>query len=111
MTMVQRRAVGGRFRVPVGAAEIRYLALSLPVARCVENGHVRGLRLTGDVMGLREGDRVIEVAGQSLCTQRPRQKLLQMAWKYRQSREAMPEIPVVVQRADQRLELVLVPFG
>ena len=67
--------------------------------------------MTGDVMGLREGDCVVQVGGQSLCTQRPRQKLLQMTWKYRQSRQGMPEIPVVVERAEQKIELVLVPFG
>ena len=110
-TIVQRRSAGGGFRVSVGAADIHYLVRRLPLAKHVENGRVRGLRLTGDVMGLREGDCVIQVGGQSLCTRRPRQKLLQMTWKYRQSGGEVPEIPVVVERAEQRIELVLVPFG
>jgi hypothetical protein len=62
-------------------------------------------------MGLREGDRVTHVAGQSLHTKHPKQKLLQITRKYRQYGRDMPEIPVVIERENKKLELVLVPFG
>jgi hypothetical protein len=87
------------------------LARELPLVRAVEDGRVAGLRLTQDVMGLREGDRVTHVAGQSLHTKRPKQKLLQITRKYRQYGREMPEIPVVVERDDRQMKLVLVPFG
>lgn len=104
-------ASGRGRRVPIHAAEFRHLARELPIATCVEDGRVRGLRLTQDIMGLREGDRVTHVAGQSLHTKHPKQKLLQITRKYRQYGRDMPEIPVVIERENKKLELVLVPFG
>lgn len=98
-------------RVPIRAVEIRHLAKELPLVTCVEDGRVRGLELTQDIMGLREGDRVTHVAGQSLNTRHPKQKLLQITRKYRQYGRGMPEIPVVIERDDRQLKLVLVPFS
>jgi len=98
-------------RVPINATEIRHLARTFPLAPHREDGQVKGLRLTQDIMGLREGDRVTAVAGQSLNTKYPRQKLLQITRKYRQYGREMPEIPVVVERDKKKLQLVLVPFS
>ncbi|UCD48745.1 MAG: hypothetical protein JSW27_14570 [Phycisphaerales bacterium] len=98
-------------RVPIQASQIRHLARELPLVTDVEDGRVTGLRLTQDIMGLREGDRVTHVAGQSLHTKSPKQKLLQITRKYRQYGRDMPEIPVVVERDNRKMELVLVPFG
>jgi len=105
--------VASRFgrRVPIHANQIKHLARALPLVKDVEDGRVTGLRLTQDVMGLREGDRVTHVAGQSLHTKYPKQKLLQITRKYRQYGREMPEIPVVVERDNRKVRLVLVPFG
>jgi hypothetical protein len=103
-------SLSGR-RVPIRAREVRHLASQLPLVTHVEDGRVRGLRLTQDAMGLREGDRVTHVGGQSLHTKYAKQKLLQITRKYRQYGKEMPEIPVVVERDNRKLELVLVPIG
>lgn len=109
-TRVAVASLSGR-RVPIRAREVRHLASQLPLVTHVEDGRVRGLRLTQDAMGLREGDRVTHVGGQSLHTKYAKQKLLQMTRKYRQYGKEMPEIPVVVERDSRKLELVLVPTG
>jgi hypothetical protein len=96
-------------RLPLDAADIRGLARRLPLVTHVDGGEVKGLRLTRDIMGLKEGDRLTQVGGQSLCTRRPKQRLWQIASKYRQYGKEMPEIPVVVERDDGTLEFVLVP--
>jgi type II secretory pathway component PulC len=107
-TRVAVASLSGR-RVPIRAREVRHLASQLPLVTHVEDGRVRGLRLTQDIMGLREGDRVTHVGGQSLHTKYAKQKLLQITRKYRQYGKEMPEIPVVVERDNRKLELVLVP--
>ena len=85
------------------------MARKLPLVTHVDGGEVKGLRLTQDIMGLKEGDRLTHVGGQSLCTRRPKQRLWQIASKYRQYGKEMPEIPVVVERDAGTLEFVLVP--
>jgi len=102
-------AAGAGRRVSVDATAIKHLARTLPLVTDREGDQVKGLRLTQDVMGLREGDRVTSVGGQSLYTKYPKQKLLQITRKYRQYGNEMPEIPVVVERGQKKLELVLVP--
>ena len=102
-------ASGADRRVPINATAIKHLARTLPLVTHREDGRVKGLRLTEDIMGLREGDRVTAVGGQSLYTKYPKQKLLQITRKYRQYGKEMPEIPVVVERGQKELELVLVP--
>lgn len=109
--VLARSAFGAGRRVPINVTQIKHLARTLPLVTHREKGRVRGLRLTEDVMGLREGDRVTAVGGQSLHTRYPKQKLLQITRKYRQYGREMPEIPLVVERDDQKLELVLVPIS
>ena len=111
LPVLARLASGAGRRVPITVTQIRHLARTLPLVTHREEGRVRGLRLTQDIMGLREGDRVTAVGGQSLYTRYPKQKLLQITRKYRQYGREMPEIPLVVERDDQKLELVLVPIS
>jgi len=111
LPVLARSASGAGRRVPINVTQIRHLARTLPLVTHREEGRVKGLRLTQDVMGLREGDRVTAVGGQSLHTRYPKQKLLQMTRKYRQYGREIPEIPVVVERDDKKLELVLVPIS
>lgn len=109
--VLARSASAAGRRVPINVTQIKHLARTLPLVTHREEGRVKGLRLTQDIMGLREGDRVTAVGGQSLRTRYPKQKLLQITRKYRQYGREMPEIPVVVERDDKKLELVLVPIS
>jgi hypothetical protein len=106
--LAKAQSSAGR-RVPINAMQIRHLAQALPLVTHREAGQVKGLRLTRDIMGLHKGDRVTAVGGQSLHTKYPKQKLLQITRKYRQYQRNVPEIPVVVERGDEKLKLVLVP--
>ncbi len=101
---------GSQRRLAVRAVDIRQLAKAGLVAH-TENGTVRGLRLTHDAFGLREGDRVTSVDGQALCTARPKQKLWQIVRKHSASRERVSGIPVVVERNNQTLEFLVAPIG
>lgn len=101
---------GSRRRLPVRAVDIRQLAKAGLVAH-TENGMVRGLRLTHDAFGLKEGDRVTSVDGQALCTARPKQKLWQIVRKHSASKERVQGIPVVVERNNQTLEFLVAPIG
>jgi len=106
----QQSGSGARRRLPVRAVEIRQLARAgLVVYR--ENGAVRGLQLTRDALGLKQGDRVTHVDGQALCTRRPRQKLWQIVRKHSASKERGAEIHVVVERNDRTLEFLVTPIG
>lgn len=98
-------------RVPIHRAQVPRLVRSAKFVADVENGTTRGLRLTEDFMGFKEGDRVIYVGRQSLCTRCPRQKLWQIARKYGSRPDAMPEIQVVVERGNRELEFVLCPYS
>jgi hypothetical protein len=103
-------AFGYRRRLPVRAVDIKRLANAGLVTH-TENGVVKGLRLTRDALGLREGDRVTCVDGQDLCTRRPKQKLWQIVHKHSASRDRAAEIHVVVQRNNQTLEFLVAPVG
>jgi len=105
----QRRPSPVGRRLPLGAAEVRDLTRKLPLVARVEDGEVLGLQLTRDAIGLKKGDRVTHVGHQSLCTHRPKQRLWQIASKYRQHGAALPEIPLVVKRDNSEFEFVLVP--
>lgn len=111
LSVLAGSAFGAGRRVPINVTQIQHLARTLPLVTHREEGRVRGLRLTRDIMGLREGDRVTAVGGQSLHTRYPKQKLLQITQKYRQYGREMPEIPLVVERDDKKLELILVPIS
>lgn len=106
----QYTAPGSQKRLPVRAVDIKQLARAGLVAH-TENGVVRGLRLTRDAFGLKEGDRVTSVDGQALCTARPKQKLWQIVKKHSASRERVSGIPVVVERNNQTLEFLVAPVG
>ena len=98
-------------RLPVDPVEIKDLTKKLPLVARTEDGQVLGLQLTRDVMGLREGDRLTHVGGQSLCAGRPCQRLWQIASKYRQYGTVIPEIPLTVERNSATFDFVLVPLG
>ncbi|MBN1362838.1 MAG: hypothetical protein JW993_19725 [Sedimentisphaerales bacterium] len=98
-------------RVPIPKAQMSRLARSGRFVVDTEGGATRGLRLTEDFMGLKEGDRVTAVGRQSLCAGRPRQRLWQMARKYAADREETLEIQVVVERGNTTLHLVLCPYS
>jgi type II secretory pathway component PulC len=98
-------------RLPVDPVEIKDLTKKLPLVARVEDGQVLGVQLTRDVMGLREGDRLVHVGGQSLCAGRPCQRLWQIASKYRQCGTFVPEIPLTVERNSSTFEFILVPAG
>ncbi len=98
-------------RVPIHRAQVPRLVRGAKFVADVKNGRIRGLRLTEDFMGLKEGDLVTFVGRQSLSTRYPRQKLWQMGRKYSSCREAMPEIQIVVERDNRELEFVLCPHS
>ncbi len=98
-------------RLPIPRGEVRRLARSVKFVPDVEGGATRGLRLTEDFIGLKEGDRVTHVGCQSLCTEHPRQKLWQIARKYAACREETVEIQVVVIRENRTIEFVLCPYS
>lgn len=98
-------------RVPIPKAHVPRLARSVKFVADEEGGAIKGLRLTEDFMGLKEGDRVTYVGRQSLRTSHPRQKLWQIAKKYGSCHEEMPEIQVVIERGGRELEFVLCPYS
>lgn len=106
----QEPASGSQRRLPVRAVDIKQLAKAGLVAH-TENGVVKGLRLTRDALGLKEGDRVTSVDGQALCTARPKQKLWQIVRKHSASKQRLSEIHVVVERDNQTLEFLVAPIG
>ena len=93
--------------MPIKAAEIPRLVKSAAQVVDTRADAARGLRLTRDFLGLKAGDRVTHVGGQSLCTGHSRQKLWQIASKYRTYGRKMPEIPILVERGGTELEFVL----
>lgn len=101
---------GRQKRLPVRAVEVKQLARAGLVTYS-ENGAVRGLELTRDAFGLKAGDRVTHVDGQSLCTRRPKQKLWQIVRKHSASKERGAEIHVVVERNNRTLEFLVAPTG
>lgn len=103
-------SLSGR-RVPIRKAQVSGLARSGGFVADVEGGTARGLRLTEDLMGLKEGGRVTYVGRQSLCTNHPRQKLWQIAKKYGACHDEMPEIQIVIERGGRELEFVLCPYS
>jgi hypothetical protein len=103
-----RRLAGGR--LPVKAAEIPHLVGRVGRVVDVHDEGQRGLRLTRDFLGLREGDCVTRVGCQSLRTRHPRQRLWQIARKYSTYGGKMPEIPILVERGGVELEFVLGPY-
>lgn len=106
----QQSACGVQRRLPVRAVEVKQLARAGLVTYS-ENGAVRGLELTRDAFGLKAGDRVTHVDGQSLCTRRPKQKLWQIVRKHTASKEHTAEIHVVVERNNRTLEFLVAPVG
>jgi len=96
-----------RSRLRIKAAEIPHLVRSAGLVADARGGAGKGLRLTKNFMGLREGDRVTHVGRQSLGTDRPGQKLWQIARKYSGYGKDMPEIPIIVERGGLELEFVL----
>jgi type II secretory pathway component PulC len=105
----QEPASGAR-RLPVRAIDIKQLAKA-GLVTYRENGVVRGLQLTRDALGLKEGDRVTYVDGQALCIRRPKQKLWQIVRKHSASKEHVGEIHVVVERNERTLEFLVTPIG
>ncbi len=99
-----------RPRLPVRAVDIKRLARTGLVAY-QENGVVKGLQLTHDAMGLKQGDRVTHVAGQALSGRRPRQKLWQIVHKHAVTRRRPAEIHVVVERNHRTIEFLVTPVG
>lgn len=101
------RAVPSRHgRLPLRVVEVKKLAQA-GLTPYAENGTVKGLELTRDIMGLQQGDRVTHVSGQALRTRRPRQKLWQIVRKHSISGTPSPGIPVVIERNQQEIEFVI----
>lgn len=98
-------------RLPINAAKLAPLIGTVGLVTAREGDTVKGVRLTQNFMGLREGDCVTYVGRQSLCTRYPRQKLWQIARKYSACSEEMPEIPIVIERNGIELEFVLCPVS
>ncbi|MDI6450611.1 hypothetical protein [Anaerobaca lacustris] len=99
-----------RRRLPVRAVDVKQLAEAGLIAYA-EDGVVKGLELTRNTMGLKKGDRVTHVDGQSLCAKRPRQKLWQIVRKRSVSRMPPSEIRVVIERDRRTLELLVSLVG
>jgi type II secretory pathway component PulC len=99
-----------RPRLPIRAADVKRLARAGLVA-CRENGVVKGVELTHDAMGLKQGDRLTHVAGQALSSRRPRQKLWQIVRKHAATRQRPAGIHVVVERNRRKIEFLLTPVG
>ena len=98
-------------RLPIRAASVPTVVRRIGLVTDVRDGATRGLRLTEDFMGLREGDCITFVGSQSLRTEHPRQKLWQIARKYGACHGPLPDIPVVVERDNREMEFVLHPFS
>lgn len=99
-----------RPRLPVRVADVKRLARAGLVAYR-ENGQVKGLQLTHDTMGLKQGDRLTHVAGQALSNRSPRQKLWQIVRKHAATRRRPAEINVVVERDRRKMEFLVTPVG
>jgi type II secretory pathway component PulC len=97
-------------RLPIRAIDVQQLA-ETGLAPYTEDGHVKGLELTRDVVGLRKGDRVTHVDGQALNAGRPRQKLWQIVRKHTISRMPIPGIHVVVERNRSTVEFLVSLIG
>ena len=99
-----------RPRLPIRAFDVRQLARA-GLITYTEDGVVKGLQLTRDAIGLKQGDRLTYVDGQALCTRRPKQKLWQIVRKHRASKDRLAEIHVVIERNNHPLEFLVRPVG
>lgn len=97
-------------QLPIRMIDVQRLAQA-GLVPYTENGSVKGLELTRDIVGLRKGDRVTHVDGQALNARRPRQKLWQIVKKHSIGRIPAPGLHVIVEREHRMVEFFVSLIG
>ncbi len=97
-------------QLPIRMIDVQQLAQA-GLVPYTQDGNVKGLELTRDIIGLRKGDRVTHVDGQALSAKRPRQKLWQIVKKHSVGRIPVPGIHVIVEREHRMVEFFVSLVG